>query len=381
MSGAASWREVGADAALPVGPGRWHVLFGGRKRPLLLPAGQLHAQRSCLQHFVGKPLHRLAAQALLWLNARAPRALLPELRSAQAPEDLPELLRAPSAAIQIGTPGPYQKASALLLNQPGRPFALAKIAMGSCADGAVQAEAEWLRAVAGVPEVRAQAPSLLGEGVTDGGRRYLVTSVAPSTDVSGAFTPAHARFLAALRHLRMRVADFEESGRGRELQEAFLKLHPYIGRAARVRLRRAITDCEKRLLYWSGPYVASQGDFAPWNIRVCGDDLFVFDWESGCEGASPLDDVLHFELIDAAVHRRPLGPKQMRAAMRRAQDFAKAAYPQWDWNDRVASAFALAYLVGLILRYSVPDRRISFRHPVIRSYWNLVETRSAWMAP
>ena len=44
------------------------------------------------------------------------------------------------------------------------------------------------------------------------------------------------------------------------------------------------------------------------------------------------------------------------------------------------SALSLAYLLGLILRYSVPDRRISYRHPVIRSYWKLVERRAEWMA-
>ena len=36
--------------------------------------------------------------------------------------------------------------------------------------------------------------------------------------------------------------------------------------------------CETALLYWTGPYVLSQGDFAPWNIRNLGSQLFVFDW-------------------------------------------------------------------------------------------------------
>jgi hypothetical protein len=383
MSDARSWRVLagclGAGAAMPVGPGRWHVLFSRRSRPLLVPAGELPTQRRCLRHFIGKPLQRRAAEMLLWLNARSPRAVLPELRCEPARDHAPSLLQAPSAAIQIGTPGPYQKASALLLTEPGRPFALAKIAMGRCADGAVRAEAEWLRTVAQVPEVDGLVPRLLDEGVTEGGRSYLVTSVAPSTATTGDFTPAHAHFLQALRHVRMRVSDFEQSGRAKELQDGLRELRPYIGHAARSLLQSALADCERPLLYWSGPYVASQGDFAPWNIRTLGERVFVFDWESGCYGASPLDDVLHFLLIDPAVHRRALGPRQMGQAMARARAFAAESYPQWDWSARVVAALSLAYLLGLVLRYSVPDRRISYRHPVIRSYLGLIRGRSQWM--
>jgi len=46
----------------------------------------------------------------------------------------------------------------------------------------------------------------------------------------------------------------------------------------------------------------------------------------------------------------------------------------------VVSALTLAYLLGLILRYSAPDQRISYRHPVIRRYWRLMQRRREWMA-
>lgn len=385
MNNAQSWRLFAGTLstkhhpALPVGPGRWHVLFGGRKRPLLVPAGDLPVQQRCLRHFIAKPLHRCAAELMLWVNSLSPRGVLPELNYERAGSDRTKLLQAPCAAIQIGTPGPYQKASALLMTGPGRPYALAKIAMGHRADAAVQAEAHWLRAIGEVPEVEGQVPRLLGEGMTEGGRRYLVTNVAPSTATSEKFTPQHARFLAALRHVRMRVSDFELSGRARELNDALAQLSPHIGGTAREVLARAIADCEKPLLYWSGPYVASQGDFAPWNIRTLDDRVFVFDWESGCEGASPLDDVLHFQLINRAVRGQSLGPRQMLRALEQARAFATEHYPQWEWSPRVVSGLALAYLLGLILRYSVPDNRISYQHPVIERYWGLMEKRAQWM--
>jgi len=386
MSAPQPWRTLagslgtGAELALPVGPGRWHVLFGRRRRPLLVPAGAPPAQRRCLQHFIAKPLHRAAAEALLWLNARSPLAVLPEVKTARARSNGGSLLQAPSAAFQIGTPGPFQKASALLMTTPGRPIALAKIAMGYRADSAVIAEAGWLRTLGLVPEVEGQVPRLLEEGTTDGGRRYLVTSVAPTTATSDAFTAAHAAFLASLRHVRMRVEDFEISERACELQRSFELLEPHIEDSARAELRAALADCEAPLMYWSGPYVASQGDFAPWNIRTLDGRIFVFDWESGCAGASPLDDVLHYLLIGRAVRGNALGSAQLARAMERARRFALETYPQWDWSPRVVSALALAYLLGLILRYSVPDRRISYRHPVIRRYWRLVQRRREWLA-
>ncbi len=386
MNTAPSWRSftgtLSASApALPIGPGRWHVLFGRRKRPLLIPAGPLPTQRRCLRHFIAKPLHRLAAELLLWLNARSPLAMLPELRCARARARGETLLQAPCAAIQIGTPGPYQKASALLMTQPGRPIALAKIAMGHRADAAVQSEAGWLRTVGQVPEVKGQVPRLLEEGTTDGGRRYLVSSVAPTTTTTSAFTAGHARFLTSLRHVRMRVEDFELSARARELQALLAELVPHVEPEACLALRGAVADCERPLVYWSGPYVASQGDFAPWNIRTLENRIFVFDWEAGSSGASPLDDVLHYLLIERAVHGFPVGPRELARAMAQAREFAAENYPQWNWTPRVVSAFALAYLLGVILRYSVPDRRISYRHPVIRRYWRLMERRREWMVP
>lgn len=366
---------------LPVGPGRWHVLFGWRRRPLLVPAGTpLAAQMRCLRHFIARPLHRLAADCLLWLNARSPLALLPELRFARARGARETMLEAPCATIQIGTPSPYRKACALLMAEPGLPFALAKIAMERRADAAVQAEAGWLRRLRQVPDLEGQVPQLLEEGTTAAGRRYLVTSIAPSTATTSEFTVRHASFLAALRQLRMRVEDFELSVCRRHLQEALARLAPDIEPAAHAALQRAVADCEEPLVYWSGPYVASQGDFAPWNIRTLGDRIFVFDWESARPGASPLDDVLHYLLIGRAVHRRRLGAAHLARAMAQARSFAMAVYPQWDWRPRVVSAFALAYLLGVILRYSTPDRRISYSHPVIRRYWRLMERRAEWMA-
>lgn len=280
----------------------------------------------------------------------------------------------------LGTPDPSKKVSALLLTEPGRPMALAKIAVGHRADAVVEAEAGWLRAIGEVPEVEGQVPRLLREGTTEAGRRFLVTSMAPSSSTTERFTPAHARFLAALRHVRMRVSDFELSAHARELQDGVAQLAPRLAGPVRSELQRALADCEAPLLYWSGPYVASPGDFAPWNIRVHGEGIFVLDWKGGREGVSPLEDVLHFLLISQATRGEGLRPTQMAQAVTQAREFAVEAYPQWNWTPQVTSALALAYLLGTVLRHSVPAQGLDLLHPVVRCYWDLIQKRKQWMA-
>jgi hypothetical protein len=51
----------------------------------------------------------------------------------------------------------------------------------------------------------------------------------------------------------------------------------------------------------------------------------------------------------------------------------------------VIGALTLVYLLGALLHHSLPARRVDRGDPVdhgdplVRSYWNLIQTRSAWM--
>ena len=137
--------------------------------------------------------------------------------------------------------------------------------------------------------------------------------------------------------------------------------------------------CETALLYWTGPYVLSQGDFAPWNIRNLGSQLFVTDWGHAHADASPLDDVLHYLMIQRALNSRPVTVPVLRQAMGRAADFAVQAYPEWSWRAPVIGALTLVYLLGVVLHRSLARRRIDRADRVVSAYWKLLEKRSAWM--
>jgi hypothetical protein len=254
-------------------------------------------------------------------------------------------------------------------------LSLVKTATDEKGDRRLAREAQWLRELAGIASLEGQVPRLLEEGWREG-HRFLVVSLAQgAASETRAFTADHARFLASLGKARFRVADFELSGCCRWLQRGIADLalrNP--DRQAQEQLQGAYHECESALLYWSGPYVLSQGEFAPWNIRTFGSQLFVFDWGRAHAEASPLDDVLHYLMVQRALRHQPIGVRFLRSAMRRAQEFAQQAYPEWTWRPRVIGALSLVYLLGAVLHHarSGGDCQAS-------PCWRLLENRAAWM--
>jgi len=258
-------------------------------------------------------------------------------------------------------------------------YSLVKSAADELGDRQLAREAQWLRELAQVRELEGQVPRLLDEGFNEDGRRFLVMSVAQGTGETRAFTPGHERFLASLGKARFRSIDFEVSGCSEQLNDSLVELEGCVSAKALATLRAAYHDCETALLYWTGPYVLSQGDFAPWNIRTFGSQLFVYDWGRARTEASPLDDVLHYLMIQHALRHRALDAKLLQASMKRAGDFALAAYPEWSWRAPVIGALTLVYLLGVVLQRAAPAGRIDRADPLVGAYLNLLEQRSAWL--
>jgi hypothetical protein len=258
-------------------------------------------------------------------------------------------------------------------------YSLVKTAIDELGERQLAREAQWLRELAEVRELEGQVPRLLDEGRNAEGRRFLVMSVAQGTGETRAFTSGHERFLVSLGKARFRSTDFEVSGCCEQLNQSLHQLEGCVCAAMLDTLRGAYHDCETALLYWTGPYVLSQGDFAPWNIRTLGSQLFVYDWGKARTEASPLDDVLHYLIVQRALHGRAVNARFLQSAMKRAHDFARLAYPEWTWRAPVIGALTLVYLLGALLHHSVPARRVDRDDAVVKSYWNLIQKRSAWM--
>lgn len=369
---------------LPLWPERWHVLFGDNQRPVWLPPAGYRFQVRCLRYFIGNPYKALYAKVLLAVNALAPSAgVVPELRLPRALRSILSFelpVNGPwRAAIQIGTAGPYQKASVLLTSIDGEGLALAKVAMAQSADPLVNGEARWLKELAGLRPLAGQVPRLVAEGATLSGRRYLVTTLAPGTRQSRALTSAHLRFLAALGRARLTALSFASSPCLRHLEQALAQLEPCATPEAMAALRRALAECAMRLAGWRGPFVIAQGDFAPWNIRLHPQGIFVFDWEYARAGANPLADIFNFLLMPQAASGRPVSVHLLVSAVRRAGALARQLYPEWEWRTPVVAALALTYLLEVIAHYCRANQCVDRADPVVGSYWSLMQGRSAWM--
>jgi hypothetical protein len=259
-------------------------------------------------------------------------------------------------------------------------FGLLKKASDVQADRLLAREAQWLRELEDVRELEGHVPRLIEEGVTSPeGRRFLVISMVAPRGETRAFTAEHARFLASLGKARFRAIDFEVSGTCQWLLRSLTELEQFAAPKAVSALGDVYHDCETALLYWTGPYVLAQGDFAPWHIRWLGSQLFVTDWGNARAEASPLDDVLHYLMIQRAVCRRPISVSTLESSMQRAREFAVQAYPEWSWRPKVIGALTLVYLLGTLLHRALAARRIDPEDPVVRAYWKLLEKRSAWM--
>jgi hypothetical protein len=263
-------------------------------------------------------------------------------------------------------------------------LSLVKTAVDDSSDRLLAREARWLRELASVSALEGQVPRLLEEGTGADGRRFLVMAIPPGVgEMRGgetrAFTVEHARFLASLGKARFRVTDFELSGCGDWLHRALGRVEAFApGRDAAL-LQAAFHDCETALLYWTGPYVVAQGDFAPWNIRTLGPQLFVSDWGHTRTDASPLDDVLHYLMIQRALTSRPVTGAFLQSAMQRAQAFARQAYPEWTWRAPVIGALTLVYLLGATLHRTLARGTLDRADPMTGLYLRLLERRASWM--
>ena len=258
-------------------------------------------------------------------------------------------------------------------------FGLVKRAADEAAERLLAREARLLRELEHVESLDGQVPRVLEEGPSPAGCRYIVISMWPARGETRAFTADHARFLATLGRARFRALEFDACGTCHWIQESLAQARAFASAPAMKTLEASYHDCETALLYWTGPYVLSQGDFAPWNIRNLGSQLFITDWGQAHADASPLDDVLHYLMIQRALSARPVTVPVLRAAMRRAADFAVQAYPEWTWRAPVIGALTLVYLLGVVLHRSLARRRLDRTDRVVGAYWKLLEKRAAWM--
>lgn len=362
----------------------------GARRRLFLPQGSNGLQEYCLRFFLSQGWQRmlmrgtLASSRLLGLPQISTRSELQQelAHHAEAMSACRGLCRdgALEIAFKRGSPGPYQKISALAVSAISEDRIFLKYAVKNTADKTVNWEASWLSRLAVTDALRGQVPELLDSGRLPCGRAYLMTSVSPTLETVPRFSRQHEQFLVELGRATSDWRRYGASDEAQRLPAMLRDLGEVLGPVVHADLVGGWNDALSVLAGWEGPLVVAHRDFAPWNVRWSPQGVFVFDWEYAIQQANPLHDFYHFHLVRKALSKwKRVSPGDLSRLMSAAHDYAHRAYPEALWDERVVSALLLTYLLDVVLFYTDSGRLFDPKHPVLATYWALIRSRKRWL--
>ena len=202
-------------------------------------------------------------------------------------------------AVYAGSDSPRRKITALAIADDGNADVVVKIADTELGADAVRQESEALQAIASSP-LSGHAPRLIAQGSWN---RYIVqVQEAISGDGRAQMphlTGAHFEFLAGLSKMDRTTLPCRETRIWRDLNlwassQGSLTASSTIGVALKRVLSSEFADLPV-LCHWT------HGDFTPWNIRMRGGRLLVYDWEDGESDGLAYSDLFHFLFRQASL--------------------------------------------------------------------------------
>jgi phosphotransferase family enzyme len=197
----------------------------------------------------------------------------------------------PFFALSLGTPGRFRKLTMQVMRSNGEILGYIKLPLTEAAIGRLRYEAAVLEQLWNFDALRPHIPRVLHAG--EWGNAYILfESRGPSRPGPKAFGPLHEEFLQNLRRVRQsvkpgRVVVDGVAARWREWRSLLNAEWISVG-------ERALEKASRELESTPIPCGISHGDFAPWNTRIEGERLFVFDWESAAWEAPIEWDAFHF---------------------------------------------------------------------------------------
>ena len=202
-------------------------------------------------------------------------------------------VKSPAFAVSIPTPGRNCKATIQIMSRGGEILGFLKIPLTDEAARRTRHEASALRRLAGIPGFQSCVPEVLFAGDWNG------TYVLLQTPLAG--RPAGCRF--SFRHRRF-LRKLHAAGRSARSGEDLVAVTDSRWRKLAGGVdgdwvkagEQALGQAADRLAATLVPCGISHGDFAPWNLRVHGESLRVFDWESAKWNEPTHWDWFHFEI-------------------------------------------------------------------------------------
>ena len=247
-------------------------------------------------------------------------------------------------AFYLGVPAPHRKVTAQMLAPDGRTLAYVKIATSPLARTAVESERRVLLRLSESADLQDAIPKVLGSLEWHGGT-ILPISKGPPRPGPRRLSSAHLRFCTHLFQSFGVRKTFAESPMWTSMSEIWLRLQHGSPETLPANLGPALERLHDELGPVSMPLSLAHGDFAPWNTRLGGQSLFVFDWERASEGMSPLYDAFNFQALQAALQVRRGGMRDRRFLV----TLLDALWPEG--RERLPLLY-LAYLAHVTLIYS-----------------------------
>jgi hypothetical protein len=357
----------------------WKVLYAGRNQPLLVSPDTQSALHA-IGFFIRNPLLRLWGKAALLVDKCLPQLdLLPTLRLHEFSPTLADGDNSPCPAMYVGYPGPLQKLTLYCPQPHGGPDKVTKVALNKRANHAITREAYWLDTLGKLPELASFMPRLLDAGTLSSGFGYLSMQALPHGVSSRRFDRRHRHFLRLLAKHRPELTSWNQSGAHLRLRERMQQAMELMDTEHQDLLLAVLEEVEREIGPLRLPTCLLHSDFAPWNVRLAEQHLYVFDWEYAEESGNPLQDFLHFHLIPRVLRHWPLGPSGMPPLLSEAAAYARAVFGEDSGVAEACGPLALHYLLDTLAFYTTASGYLAPRHPVIRAYLELLRRRVEWL--
>jgi hypothetical protein len=203
-------------------------------------------------------------------------------------------------AISLGSFGKYRKLCIQVMRPDTAVLGYIKVPLTDAAIGRVRNEASTLARLARHPAIRPHIPEVMFAGEWE--RCYVLFQTAlRGGTASRRLGRVHHEFLRTL----WQVEPVERPGAAviSELRDQMQDAVTAFGYKLRDLIDKAVDQAARELENTPIPCGVMHGDFAPWNTRVSGSQLLVFDWESAAWSAPVWWDVFNFNTqVRALLH-------------------------------------------------------------------------------
>lgn len=364
----------------------FNVLYSRRKQALLVPQDKKRAHQA-VRFFIQRPLLKYWAHAMIELNHYLPAlSLLPKadfeefpLRAVFGINDLQRSEEQAEIAMFLGSPGPLQKIVIHCQCMHSGMNKIAKIAMTGRANAAIRRESHWLATLGQSAEIAAYLPALLQQSMLPCLQHYVTMTALPKGHSPKTFGAAHADFLRTLAKQGVVFTPWRDSDAQLRLKRRIDRLCLTVDGQMQRLWQQVLMEIEDTVGRALLPNLIVHGDFAPWNMRQVEHRLFVFDWEYAEAHGNPLQDFLHFHLIQRALRRREVTFSEMTALVHAAMEYADSQYGVDVGVAKACGTLTLHYLLDTISFYVETSGYLDETHPVLQCYLELLAQRAQWL--